>query len=100
MSTRRPKRSGPANRWPVQDARARFGELIERAQSEGPQVVTRRGEDAVVVVSAKEWQAAQGQASKPPLSIKDWLLDPNARTDSLVPERIVIKPRPLPDFDD
>ena len=98
MSTRRPKRSGPANRWPVQDARARFGELIERAQSEGPQVVTRRGEDAVVVVSAKEWQAAQGQASRP--TLKELLLSDEARTDDLVPMRPALKLRPLPDFSD
>ena len=43
----------PARRWRVKDARAGFSELVDRALSEGPQVVTRRGRPAVVVVSAE-----------------------------------------------
>jgi prevent-host-death family protein len=46
----------PARRWRVKDARASFSELVDRALSEGPQVVTRRGRPAVVVVSAEEWE--------------------------------------------
>ncbi|HUY10662.1 MAG TPA: type II toxin-antitoxin system Phd/YefM family antitoxin [Candidatus Dormibacteraeota bacterium] len=41
--------SGP--RWQLQEAKARFSELFERALREAPQVVTRRGKDAVVVIS-------------------------------------------------
>jgi len=40
--------------WKLQDAKARFSELVRRAQSEGPQRVTVRGKDAVVFISAKE----------------------------------------------
>jgi antitoxin Phd len=36
--------------WPVQDAKARFSELLDTAQREGPQVVTRRGREAAVLV--------------------------------------------------
>jgi antitoxin Phd len=41
-------------RWKLEDAKARFSELVRRARSEGPQRVTVRGRDAVVVVSAEE----------------------------------------------
>ena len=40
--------------WKLEDAKARFSELVRRAQSEGPQRVTVRGRDAVVVISADE----------------------------------------------
>jgi prevent-host-death family protein len=42
--------------WAVAEAKARFSELIERAMTDGPQTVTRKGKQAVVVVSAEEWQ--------------------------------------------
>lgn len=43
-------------RWTVAEAKARLSEVIERAREAGPQVVTRNGHDAVVVVSAEEWE--------------------------------------------
>jgi prevent-host-death family protein len=39
----------------VAQAPAKFSEVIDRAMSEGPQTVTRKGRTAVVVVSAEEW---------------------------------------------
>jgi len=39
-----------ARRWQLQDAKNRFSELVDTALDRGPQVVTRRGRDAVVVV--------------------------------------------------
>jgi prevent-host-death family protein len=42
--------------WTVAQAKAKLSEVIDRAQSEGPQIITRRGEAAVVVVSAEEWE--------------------------------------------
>lgn len=41
--------------WTVAAAKARFSELIDRATSVGPQVVTRSGQTTAVVVSAEEW---------------------------------------------
>ena len=46
----RPRHAG----WKLQDAKARFSELVRRAQTEGPQRVTVRGHDAVVVIAADE----------------------------------------------
>ena len=45
---------GPG-RWRLQDAKARFSELVRRAQEKGPQRVTVHGKDAVVVVAAEDW---------------------------------------------
>ncbi|HEV2382393.1 MAG TPA: type II toxin-antitoxin system Phd/YefM family antitoxin [Terriglobia bacterium] len=41
--------------WTVAEAKAKLSELIRRAQLDGPQVITRRGRIAVVMVGAKEW---------------------------------------------
>jgi prevent-host-death family protein len=42
--------------WTVAEAKAKFSEIIERAMSEGPQTITRKGRNAAVVVGAEEWQ--------------------------------------------
>jgi len=44
--------------WPVQDAKARFSELLDTTLREGPQIVTRRGKEEAVVVPIDEWKAA------------------------------------------
>lgn len=47
--------------WRLQDAKARFSELVRRVHDEGPQHVTVHGRDEVVVVSADEFRRLQGQ---------------------------------------
>jgi len=42
--------------WTVAEAKAKFSELIDRARSDGPQTITRKGRTAVVVVAAEEWE--------------------------------------------
>jgi prevent-host-death family protein len=42
--------------WSVAEAKAKFSEVIDRAVSEGPQTITRKGRTAAVVVGAEEWQ--------------------------------------------
>ena len=39
----------------IKDARANFSTLVDKAISDGPQIVTRNGKKAVVVVSIEEW---------------------------------------------
>ncbi len=51
---------GLPTRWPLQDAKARFSELVRRARSEGPQHVTVHGRDEVVVVSVDEFIRLKG----------------------------------------
>ena len=41
--------------WSVAEAKAKFSEVIDRAESTGPQVVTRNGRKTVVIVAADEW---------------------------------------------
>ena len=43
-------------RWQLQEAKQRFSELVRRAGEEGPQVVTKHGEEAAVVVSIEEYR--------------------------------------------
>ena len=42
--------------WQLQTAKARFSELFELARTVGPQRVTRRGKDSVMVVSTEEYE--------------------------------------------
>lgn len=42
--------------WTVAQAKARFSEMVDRAMTDGPQTITRKGRTAVVVVGAEEWQ--------------------------------------------
>ena len=44
-----------AESWTIAEAKARFGELIDRANRNGPQTITRHGRTAAVVVSAEQW---------------------------------------------
>jgi len=46
--------------WQLQAAKQHFSELVERARRDGPQVVTKHGKDAVVVVSAEDYQRLRG----------------------------------------
>ena len=73
-----------ARRWPVQDAKARFSELLEASLTEGPQIVTRRGVEAAVLVPVDQWrQLAQSARSR----LKDLLLAESPRTEIPVPPR-------------
>lgn len=70
--------------WPVQDAKARFSEFLDACLSEGPQMVTRRGAEAAVLVPVQEWRRLQA-AARP--SLKQLLLSDQGRTDLIVPPR-------------
>ncbi|HVT52595.1 MAG TPA: type II toxin-antitoxin system Phd/YefM family antitoxin [Dongiaceae bacterium] len=45
-----------ADSWTIAEAKAKFSEVVEKAQSEGPQTITRHGRTAVIVVAAEEWE--------------------------------------------
>ena len=61
-----PPKAGKAQRerhpshWLLQDAKARFSELVRRVRTEGPQHVTVHGRDEVVVISAEEFRRLKG----------------------------------------
>lgn len=70
--------------WPVQDAKARFSELLNACVSNGPQVVTRRGAETAVLVPIAEWNRLSN-AARP--SLKALLLSDEARADLVLPPR-------------
>jgi len=56
--------------WQLRDAKNRFSQVVEKALTEGPQHITRRGRPAVVVIAEAEYQKLR----KPGLSFIDHLL--------------------------
>jgi len=66
--------------WQVQDAKARFSELLDAALQNGPQVVTRRGIETAVLVPIEEWRRLQ-KSGLP--SLKQLLLSPAPRFQEL-----------------
>ena len=70
--------------WAVQDAKARFSELLETCLREGPQLVTKRGTDAAVLLPVSDWRRLQG-AARP--TLKDLLLSDEGRGGLNIPRR-------------
>jgi len=86
--------------WSVQDAKARFSEFLETSLAKGPQIVTRRGVEAAVLVPIDEWRRLQ-QAARP--TLKEWLLSSEPRFDNLqefIPPRKGYKLRTPVKFDE
>ena len=84
------------NVWQVQDAKARFSELLETSLAEGPQIVTRRGVETAVLVPIEQWRRLE-RTTKPDL--KELLLAPEPRTDQLTPPRRDVRQRTAPQFE-
>ena len=82
-----------SRRWAVQDAKSRFSEFLDTAMADGPQIVTRRGVEAAVLVPMEHWRRLE-RLSRPDL--KDLLLTPGPRTDDLTPPRRRYRRRPPP----
>jgi antitoxin Phd len=55
--------------WQLQEAKAKFSELVQKAIDDGPQTVTRRGKPAVVVLSVEQFELMK----KRQISLKDLL---------------------------
>jgi prevent-host-death family protein len=83
-----------AGRWPLQDAKARFSELVRRVRSDGPQHVTVHGRDEVVLVTAEEFRRLQGGGTGQALI--DALQASPHRDIDLTPPRGVMPVRDVP----
>jgi antitoxin Phd len=85
--------------WKLEDAKARFSEVVRLAQGRGPQKVTLRGRDAVVVLAAADYARLASAAVSPSLAAL-FAASPLARADrfddAVMRERGVT--RPPPDF--
>ena len=77
-------------RWQMQEAKARFAELVRKAGTEGPQVVTHRGEDTAVVLSIDEYKRLQ----QPKKSFVDHLFSGPKLDDEIV-DMINERPRDM-----
>jgi antitoxin Phd len=60
-----PSRRRSGRPWQLQEAKARFSELFRHARVEGPQYVTRQGKDAVVVLTAEEFERLTARSRQP-----------------------------------
>ena len=77
--------------WTVAEAKARFSELMEQAETSGPQTITRHGKNAVVVVSAAEWE----RKTKRKGTLAEFLWNSPLRGSGLVIERFDDEPRKI-----
>jgi prevent-host-death family protein len=93
--------------WQLQEATARFGELLDASLEEGPQIVARDGKEMAVLVPIDEWKRLQGEPAasqesaqmerKP--TLKDVLLAPYPIVeDMMIPERGSHRYREPPEF--
>ena len=82
--------------WQVQDAKARFSALLDASLREGPQVVTRRGVEAAVLVPIEQWRRMQ-RLSQP--TLKELLLSEGPRFEAAAPPRRSWRRRPLPELE-
>ena len=76
--------------WPVQDAKARFSEMLDTSIAEGPQVVTKHGKAAAVLVPIRQWEALQSVGKR---TLKQVLLAAAAPTGLNIPSRGNLKLR-------
>ncbi|MDE2901822.1 MAG: type II toxin-antitoxin system Phd/YefM family antitoxin [Chloroflexota bacterium] len=84
------------NVWQVQEAKARFSELLETSLADGPQIVTKRGVETAVLVPIEHWRRLE-RMTRP--TLKELLLAPEPRTEDLTPPRRQLRRRPAPQFD-
>jgi prevent-host-death family protein len=75
----------------LQDAKARFSELVRKVRSEGPQHVTVHGRDEVVVISAEEFRRLKGEESG--LALIHAIQASPHRKVEIAPERLVMPVR-------
>ncbi|HET9402007.1 MAG TPA: type II toxin-antitoxin system Phd/YefM family antitoxin [Candidatus Acidoferrales bacterium] len=76
--------------WQLNQAKARFTEFLNAALKKGPQVVTRRGIDAAVLVPIDEWRRME-KGSR--LGIRSLLMGDGPRFENLIPPRRAHKRR-------
>ncbi len=74
--------------WQLQEAKQRFSELVRRAEKEGPQVVTRHGEEVVVVVPAAEYRRmSEREGGEKRMDFKEFLMNAPEGLEMIIPER-------------
>jgi prevent-host-death family protein len=77
--------------WTVAEAKAKFSEVVDRARSAGPQIITRNGRVAVVVVSAEEWERKTKRSG----NLAEFLSASPLRGSGIEVERVADGPREI-----
>ncbi len=85
-----------AGTWQLHDAKARFSEFLDASLRKGPQVVTRRGVEAAVLVPIEQWRRLEKMTGP---NLKDLLLAPEPRSEALAPPRKKHRRRRAPVLD-
>jgi prevent-host-death family protein len=80
-----------AESWTVVEAKAKFSEVVENARTRGPQLITRNGRRAVMVVSVDDWERKTHRVG----SLADFFAESPLRESGLVIERVPDGERPL-----
>lgn len=81
----------PDHAWSVADAKARLSELIDQVIHDGPQAITRRGEEVAVVVSIEEWHRKANRSG----SLAEFLAGSPLRDSDLEIDRVDIPARDI-----
>ena len=79
------------NHWQLQDAKNKFSSLVNQAQEHGPQIVTKHGKDAVIVLSIEEYN----KLAKPQKSLVQFFQDSPLVQEEISFERTREKPRDI-----
>jgi len=80
--------------WALAQAKAKLSEVVNHAESDGPQVITRSGRDVAILVSIEEWRKVQ-DAARPKNSLADFFLNSPLRGSGLEIRRMRGKTRPV-----
>jgi antitoxin Phd len=72
--------------WQLQEAKQKFSELVRRTLEEGPQVVTKHGEEVVVVVPVEEFRRMSKDGEKK-MDFKEYLMSAPEGLEHIIPER-------------
>jgi prevent-host-death family protein len=81
----------PKSQWTVAEAKAKFSEVLDRAQSRGPQTITRNGQLTAVIVSAEEWERKTRRVG----NLAEFFAASPLRDSNLQLERVQDTPREL-----
>ncbi|MGQ0774262.1 MAG: type II toxin-antitoxin system Phd/YefM family antitoxin [Pseudonocardiales bacterium] len=66
--------------WQVQEAKQHFGEVLRAAEHDGPQTITRHGQEIAVVISIDEYR----RLTRPKKDLKELLLSPPYFDDEMI----------------
>lgn len=72
-------------KWQLQEAKAKFSEVVNTAAKKGPQIITRRGVDTAVVVAYSEWQKTRAkQMLESPKTVEALTREERQQSDGLL----------------